>query len=203
MLEDDRGREKQVPGITKSDLVGVVKRVMQGMKEQEESKEATDQTAQKVDSIFRQVCDSEGNCRLITREEFARYKAEEKVEREKREKLPKMNAHRRDSMSPSELDDRDRKFARLIEQAGGTTVDAHRFVVNDRESRPGLKLSVLKMLQPDEIEDFVTKCVLGPDGKLICSGLGHKGFRIQKKDGKNWETLGATEEEKKKVEAHF
>lgn len=208
MLKDDTGQEKQTPGISRTDVVDVVKQVILSLKKEEQSEQANDQTAQKVDSMYRQICDSEGNCRLITRQEFARYKAEEKAEREKREKLPSMNAQLRSGMSRSELEDRDRKFARIVEEAGATAVDAHRFVVNDKESRTGLKNGVLKMLEPEEIQDFLTKCFVGSDGQVICSGLEARGFRVQKQeDGKNnWVTVGVGEEkkqEKKKVESHF
>lgn len=207
MLENDKGQEKQA-GISRADVVDVVKQVILSLKKEEQSQQANDQTAQKVDSMYRQICDSEGNCRLITRQEFARYKVEEKAEREKREKLPSMNAELRSGMSRSELEDRDRKFARIIEEGGGTAVDAHRFVVNDKQSRPGLKNQVLRMLKPDEIQEFLTKCFVGPDGQVVCSGLEARGFRVQKQeDGKNnWTTLGVAEEkkqEKKKVQSHF
>jgi len=116
-----------------------------------------------------------------------------------------MTAEIRQGMQNSEIEDRDRKFARLVEGNGGTMVDSFRHVLSDPKSIPGMKREVLKMLKPEEIQDFISKCVVGPDGQVICNGL--KGLRVQKQqDGKdNWETLGVPREQKKEKETakHF
>jgi len=200
-------REEEVrtgnPRRTESDIARIVSQVLDEQKTKVAGEKDLEAMKNGVKELRELLCDENGKCIVATRQEFEAWKTEERKrtqEREERGNLPKMNETLRAAMTPGKLSDRNRAFARMVEERGGSPVDSFNYIKNDPENFKGLKRQVLKMLKPEEVEDFLTKCFVGPDGKIICSGMGKKGFRIQKQqDGKdNWETLGLAEEEEKK-----
>lgn len=195
---------EQAPQVSDERIAGVVMKVLEKVKEDGKERSHLEGINRDLGFLKKVICDESGQCRLVTKEEFTKTKEQDKDERKKKDTLPHMTTQVRRNMSEGDQDRRDVKFAEKMQEIRGTLTDAFRWVFNDAESRPALKRRVLAILEPDDVKKYLTEqCFVGANGKLVCEGLTESGYRVQRKDGKDWKTLGLSEEQEKKKVLHF
>ncbi|MBA7491441.1 hypothetical protein ES702_01987 [subsurface metagenome] len=199
---------EQPPGITNEQLVSAVKKVIVGLKQDDEEKGESKQIKDYMEDQKRKEIersDPNSDKSLVTKEMLNTILSNLKKSKEG-ETLPVMTVELRAAMSQLEKIRRREIFAKRVQDMGASVVDAYNMVDYSPQDKAVMRQRIINSMTDEELEEAVEKCT-GDECKPLRANLLKRGYRIERRDEKSnkWEPLPATEveQEKKKVETHF
>lgn len=198
---------EQTSQISDERIVGLIGRLLDQREKTKEEQSELKKVKDYVESQKRrelELSDPKSDKSLITKAMLNEIVSKLKKSKEA-DVLPVMTEELRKAQSEPEKIRRREIFAKAVQDAGASVVDAYNMVDYSPQDKAVMRQRVINSMTDSELEEAFNKCV-GDECKPLRTNLLKRGYRIEKKDDKSnkWEPVPVEEEEEKeKVESHF